>query len=193
MSKTVENFTMEALDWAPRVRPIDPDEATPAQQASLRETPSNLKVSAYSLVLAHDPEALSARTPLYNAVMYGPRGLPRPDRELAALAESYVNGCVYCASVHARRFSELTKEPGVVQRLYAEGTGIPLDARRRAVVDYAVKLTATPPSAGKDDVAALRDASLGDLEILDLTHVVAMFSWANRLMQTLGDPVPAEE
>jgi alkylhydroperoxidase family enzyme len=35
---------------------------------------------------------------------------------------------------------------------------------------------------------------LSDLEILDLTHAVAMFAWANRLMQTLGAPAePAPE
>jgi alkylhydroperoxidase family enzyme len=30
---------------------------------------------------------------------------------------------------------------------------------------------------------------MDDLEILDLTHAVAMFANANRLMQTLGEPV----
>ena len=33
----------------------------------------------------------------------------------------------------------------------------------------------------------MRAQGLSDLEILDLTHAVAMFAWANRLMQTLGE------
>ena len=38
-------------------------------------------------------------------------------------------------------------------------------------------------------VAAQRAAGLDALEILDATHAIAMFAWANRLMQTLGEPV----
>jgi uncharacterized peroxidase-related enzyme len=149
-----------------------------------------MKVSAYSLVLAHDPESLAHRSPLYNAIMFGPRGLPRPDRELGAVAASYLNGCVYCASVHSRRFAELTKQPEIIRLIYADGVGAKLDARRQAVFDYAVKLSRTPPAAGAPELAALRRAGLTDGEIFDLTNAVAMFAWANRLMQTLGDPVP---
>jgi len=35
----------------------------------------------------------------------------------------------------------------------------------------------------------LQAAGLTDLEILDLTHVVAMFAWANGLLQTLGEVI----
>jgi len=34
----------------------------------------------------------------------------------------------------------------------------------------------------------LRDIGLTDLELLDLVGAVAFFSWANRLMLTLGEP-----
>lgn len=191
MGNFVEQFTTDELEWEPRIRPVALEEATDEQRDALKITPSNMKVSAYSLVLAHDPEALAQRSPLYNAIMYGPRGLTRADRELGALAASHYNGCVYCASVHARRFIELTKDAQAVAEIYAKGQGAVLDRRRRAVFDYALKLTLTPPAAGAADVAALRDAGLGDLEILDLINSVAMFAWANRLMQTLGDPIPA--
>ena len=33
-------------------------------------------------------------------------------------------------------------------------------------------------------------AGFSDVEILDLTYSTAMFAWANRLMQTLGEGVP---
>ena len=46
-----------------------------------------------------------------------------------------------------------------------------------------------PAAIGPADAALLRAQALSDLEILDLTHAVAMFAWANRLMQTLGEPV----
>ena len=46
----------------------------------------------------------------------------------------------------------------------------------------------------QEDAVPLRQQGLTDLDILDLTHAVAMFAWANRLMQTLGEPAaPARE
>ena len=62
-------------------------------------------------------------------------------------------------------------------------------ARERAIVDYSVKLSQTPPAAGQAEIAALRAAGCSDAEILDLANAVALFAWANRLMLTLGEPV----
>ena len=129
----------------------------------------------------------SERSPLYNGIMFGAKGLPRADRELGAVAASRINGCAYCASVHAKRFTELTKAPEVMERIQADGVEAALDPRRKAILDYAAKLTRDPAAIGPADAAPLRAQGLSDLEILDLTHAVAMFAWANRLMQTLGE------
>ncbi|MCC7275725.1 MAG: peroxidase-related enzyme [Alphaproteobacteria bacterium] len=185
----VDKFTIDEIEWAAWLTPVAAATATPEQLAVLDESPAQARSSPYFLTLVHDVDALRQRSRLFNIVMYAPRGLPRADRELATLVESYVNGCIYCASVHGRRFSELTKEPEVIHRIYEEGIGTELAPRRRAIVDFAAKLTTTPPTAGKDDIAALRAAGLGELEILDLIQSVAMFANANRLMQTLGEPV----
>ena len=96
-------------------------EPTEQQLIALKVTPSNRAVGAYSLVLAHDPEALSERSPLYNGIMFGAKGLPRADRELGAVAASRINGCAYCASVHALRFTQLTREPGPLDRVSSVG------------------------------------------------------------------------
>ena len=192
--KKMRDFTHGELDWRPWLAPLDLNAATEQQLIALKVTPSNRTVGAYSLVLAHDPEALAERSPLYNAIMFGAKGLPRADRELGAVAASRINGCAYCASVHALRFTQLTREPEVMQRIQAKGVDAALDPRRRAIFDYAVKLTRDPAAIGPADAAPLRAQGLSDLEILDLTHAVAMFAWANRLMQTLGEPAaPARE
>jgi uncharacterized peroxidase-related enzyme len=192
--KRMRDFTHGELDWRPWLAPLDLNVASEQQLLALKVTPSNRAVGAYSLVLAHDPEALAERSPLYNGIMFGPRGLPRADRELGAVAASRVNGCAYCASVHALRFTQLTKEPEVMKRIQRDGANAALDPRRAAILDYAAKLTRDPASIGSADAAPLRAQGLTDLDILDLTHAVAMFAWANRLMQTLGEPaVPARE
>ena len=190
----MRDFIHGELEWRPWIAPLDLNAATQAQLIALKVTPSNRAVGAYSLVLAHDPEALEARSPLYNAIMFGSRGLPRAERELAAVAASRINGCAYCASVHAKRFTELSKAPEVMQRIQADGVEAALDPRRKAILEYAAKLTRDPAAIGSADAAPLRAQGLSDLEILDLTHAVAMFAWANRLMQTLGEATtPARE
>ena len=164
-------------------------EADPAQIDALQVTPSNTKVSDYVLVLAHDPETLKVRSPLFNAIMYDPGGLGRAERELGAIGASMVNRCIYCAAVHADRHARLTGETGVTDRLFASGEAAELGPRDRAILDFAVKLSRTPPEAGPAEVDALREAGLDGEEILDLVLSTALFAWANRLMHILGDPV----
>jgi len=181
------SFTLEAVDWAPWLEPVAPDTATPAQRAALQASPQ--AGSAYFRTLANDVDSLAERSPLFHAVMYVPRGLKRAERELATVVTSIVNGCIYCSSVHARRFVELTKQPEIIRALYEQGLDTPLPPRLRAIVDYAAKLTREPAAMTVSDLAPLRAAGMDDLEIHDLTNAVAMFANANRLMQTLGEPV----
>lgn len=184
-------FTMQEVAWSPRVPPVDAETATPAQLAALDACPPAVRRSTYFLTLALDPASLNERGALFNSVMYAPRGLPRAERELATAAVSMVNGCVYCCSVHARRFAELAHDPAPMQRLLDEGFATPtLTPRQAAIVAFAAALTATPARIGPADIQPLRDAGLAPLELLDLVHAIAMFANANRLMQSLGDSVP---
>jgi uncharacterized peroxidase-related enzyme len=187
--KPMRDFTNGEFTWQPWLPPVDMATATEPQRAALSTTPSNRPVDAYSLVLAHDPESVAQRSPLYNAIMFGPRGLPRAERELGAVVASRINGCPYCAAVHAKRFTDLTKEPEVMQALHTAGIEAELSPRRRAIVDFSAKLTSDPSAVSYEDVKPLRDQGLDDQEIIDLIHAVAMFGWANRLMQTLGEAV----
>ncbi len=185
-----KHFTLEAVEWAPWLPPVTLETATPAQRAALDNSPQ--ANSAYFRTLANDVDSLAERSPLFHAVMYVPRGLKRAERELATVVVSIINGCVYCSSVHARRFVELTKQPEIIRALYEQGVDTPLEPRLRAVVDYAAKLTREPAAMTVADLAPLRAVGMNDLEIHDLTNAVAMFANANRLMQTLGEPVPPE-
>jgi uncharacterized peroxidase-related enzyme len=183
----MSRFTLEAVEWTAWMPPVDPATATPGQRVALDGSPQ--ANSEYFRTLAHDVDSLAERSPLFHAVMYVPRGLRRAERELAVVVVSVINGCVYCSSVHARRFAELTKQPEIIQALYDQGLDTPLPPRLRALVDYAAKLTRTPAEMTTDDLKPLRAVGMSDLEIHDLTNAVAMFANANRLMQTLGEPV----
>jgi uncharacterized peroxidase-related enzyme len=188
MSDVVHEFTADPLVWRPYLKPVALETATPAQRAALQETPSNTKISDYVLVLAHDPESLSQRTPLFNGIMYGRGGLSRAERELGSTAASVFNHCVYCVSVHAGRYIALTKQPAVIDAVFAEDMRA-VDARAQAIIGFSTRLAACPPEANAADIEALRAAGLSDLEMLDLILSVAVFGWANRLMHTLGEPI----
>lgn len=189
MSTVVHEFTSVIPRWSPYVTPVELEAATPEQRDSLQITPSNTKISAYVLTLAHDPESLKVRSPLFNAIMYGRGGLPSAERELGAVGTSIVNRCVYCAAVHASRFNSLTKRTDVMEEIFAKEGAAELEERQQAIFDFAMKLSKTPSEASAADVAALRDVGLSQVEILDLILSASIFGWANRLMHTLGEPV----
>ncbi|HXM54253.1 MAG TPA: alkylhydroperoxidase domain protein [Candidatus Dormibacteraeota bacterium] len=181
-------FTQAELGWQPWVAPLGEDEAGPEEQAALGARAG----SPYFRLLARDPAVLVERTATDVAIFRSEGGLPRAERELGAVAASLVNGCVYCASVHARFASHFSGRSDDVQRLLDQGLEAPLDDRWRALVGFAAALGQTPPRADASDVAALREVGLDDLEILDLAQATAFFAWANRLMLTLGEPTGAE-
>jgi alkylhydroperoxidase domain protein len=147
--------------------------------------------SAYFRLLAHDPEVLGARTRTDKDIFYNTQGgLPRAERELAATAASRLNGCIYCASVHARHATTYSKRGEDVQRLLDEGTGVDLGERWNAVVAASVALTELPMTFGPAHVARLRAAGMDELAIADAIQAAAFFNWANRLMLSLGEPTP---
>ena len=187
MSDVVRDFTADPLVWRPYITPVVFEQATAAQREALMETPSNTKISDYVLVLAHDPQSLGERTPLFNGIMYGRGGLPHAERELGATEASIVNRCIYCVSVHAARYIQLTKQQDVIRQVFAGDTS-GLSARDQAIIAFAAKLSQCPPQATPTDAAALRAAGMSDAEIFDLVLSVAIFGWANRLMHVLGEP-----
>ena len=189
MSEVVHSFTTKVPRWQPYVVPVDLESATDEQREAMQVTPSNKGISPYVLTLAHDPESLAVRSPLFNLIMYGKDGLSSGERELGATAASVVNRCVYCAAVHASRFISHTKRSDVIDAIFADGLDAELEEHLGAIFDFAARLSPTPPAATEDDAQALADIGLSELESLDLVLSSAIFGWANRLMHTLGEPV----
>ena len=189
-SRRATQFTIERLDWAPWIETVTEIGLSDEELAAVYEQAPNAKGSPYFATLALDLPALVERTGLFNNAMRSPGGGSNAERELAATAVSRIIGCVYCASVHAQRYVQYAKRPEVMDRLLEEGVDAPLnDAREQAIVDFSAKLTRNPAGLTSDDIKPLRVAGLTDLEIYDIAQSAAMFAWANRLMQTLGDAV----
>ena len=190
----IKGFTNDTLGWKAWLDVVSLDTATPEQMAVLEESHPNAKVSDYYLFLVHQPEILKQRSVAFNAIMYAPGGMPRAERELGATVVSRINGCVYCASVHAQRFEQLAKTQDAIIEVFTEPQAAGTTPRERAIVDFSIELTANPGEVNAQSIQKLKDAGLTEPEILDLIHSVAIFAWANRLMLNLGEPIfPSKE
>jgi alkylhydroperoxidase domain protein len=180
-------FTRDMLEWLPWLEPVAPENLTERQMAGLVDA-ARVK-SPYFRLLARDPDVLQARTRTDKDIFYNPEGgLPRAERELSAAVASRLNGCIYCASVHARFAATFSKREADVQKLLDEGVGADIDARWNAIIAAAVALTVTPIAFGPEHVARLRAVGLDDFAIADVIGGAAFFNWANRLMLSLGEP-----
>jgi alkylhydroperoxidase domain protein len=180
-------FTQDELGWVSWIDPLPEGELTERHFAGLVDR--SRSKSEYFRLLVRDPEVLEARTKTDKDIFYNVAdGLPRAERELAAAATSRYNGCIYCASVHARFASAYSKRRDDVQRLLDEGVGADLGERWNAVVKASVALAATPIAFGPDNIDELRRAGLDDAEIVDVINGASFFNWANRLMLSLGEP-----
>jgi len=185
----IKGFTNATLGWKAWLDVVSLDSATPKQIAVLEESHPQAKVSDYYLFLVHQPEVLKQRSVAFNAIMYAPGGMPRAERELGATVVSRINGCVYCASVHAQRFEQLAKRTDAIIEVFNDPHAAGTSERERAIVQFSIALTSAPDAVSPADIQALKDVGLTELEILDLMHSVAIFAWANRLMLNLGEPV----
>jgi alkylhydroperoxidase domain protein len=184
-------FTRDMLDWLPWLEPAAEEALTPRQKESLVDAARSK--SPYFRLLARDPDILEARTRTDKDIFYNPQaGLPRADRELAATATSRLNGCIYCASVHARHAAVYSKREGDVQKLLDRGVSADLDPRWNAIVAASVALTSIPIDFGPEHVERLRNVGLDDLAIVDVINAASFFNWANRLMLSLGEPATTD-
>lgn len=172
------------------------DEATAAGEiaglyAELREKRG--KVSNILKVHSLRPAALQHHLDLYMGLLFGPGGLSRRQRELIAVAVSQANHCAYCVAHHAAALGRYVRDDGELAALRDNALQPFLAPPDRALVGYAVKLTAAPHTVTESDVTALRDAGLGDDDILLANLIVAYFNFVNRIALGLGVEYSATE
>ncbi|TXG81127.1 MAG: alkylhydroperoxidase domain protein [Thermomicrobiales bacterium] len=182
-------FTLDFLNWVPWVpRAVDGD-LSPERTQELESFVAGKNASDYLLVLANDFDSLEARAVVHRHVYVDEADVTQAGyRELGATTTSRINGCVFCASVHARHVASYLKDRPMALRLLSEGIDTDLPPIERAVVDASAKLTCNPEGLIGADLSPMRALGLNDLEILDILNYAAFFANANRLMLTLGEP-----
>lgn len=122
---------------------------------------------------------------MYNELMLAPSGLSKLEREMVAVVVSSHNRCYYCLVAHGQAVRRLSGDPELGEMLVMNWRVAPLDARQRALLAFAWKLTATPHLVGEDDRAALRAVGLSNEDIFDLADTVGFFNMSNRVASAI--------
>lgn len=122
----------------------------------------------------------------------GSEHLSEAEREMIAVVVSMTNGCLYCLVAHGAALRELLGDPVLADHIAFDHRRAGLDPRRRAILDYAVKVTRTPTECGEGDLEELRRHGLTDEEVWDVAEVAAMYNFTNRMSMATG-MLPNEE
>jgi uncharacterized peroxidase-related enzyme len=130
---------------------------------------------------AFDMTKLSGFVAMYNDLMLAPSGLSKLEREMIAVAVSAHNRCYYCLVAHGAAVRQLSGDPPLGELMVMNYRIAGLSQRERAMLDFAVKLTAEPWVIEEDDRARLRDAGFSDRDIWDIAAVAAFFNMTNRV------------
>lgn len=128
-----------------------------------------------------DMAKLEAFVALHDDLMRAPSGLTRLEREMIAVAVSSQNRCYYCLVAHGAAVRALSGDPLLGEQLVTNYRAARLSPRHRAMLDFAVKLTATPWTVEDEDRTRLRAAGFPDRDIWDIAAVAAFFNMTNRI------------
>lgn len=157
-------------------------ELTPAMRAYFDKctekigfVPNVLKAYAF------DMPKLEAFVAMYNDLMLAPSGLSKLEREMIAVAVSSQNRCYYCLTAHGAAVRALSGDPVLGELMVMNYRAARLDRRKRAMLDFAVKLTAEPWAIEDVDRTSLREAGFSDRDIWDIAAVAGFFNMSNRI------------
>jgi uncharacterized peroxidase-related enzyme len=172
---TGDDTTMTALKLAPA--PLTPEMAAyfAKCEEKLGFVPNVLKAYAF------DAPKLSAFVAMYNDLMLAPSGLSKLEREMIAVAVSSHNRCYYCLVAHGAAVRQLSGDPPLGELMAMNYRAARLSKRERAMLDFAVKLTAEPWLVEEEDREVLRRRGFSDRDIWDIAAVAGFFNMSNRV------------
>jgi len=130
---------------------------------------------------AFDNAKLKAFILMADDLMLGDSGLSKTEREMIAVAVSAINHCHYCLTSHGAALRQRGKDPELGEVIAQNYRAAGLDRRRKAMLDFASKLTETPDKIEEADRAALRQAGFSDRDIWDIAAVASFYNMSNRM------------
>ena len=155
---------------------------TPAMAAYFKKCQDRLGFVPNVLVAyAFDMAKLETFVAMYNDLMLGDSGLSKLEREMIAVAVSSQNRCYYCLTAHGAAVRQYSGNPLLGEHIVMNYRVARLSKRQRAMLDFAVKLTASPWSVEEGDRERLRRAGFSDRDIWDISAIAGFFNMSNRV------------
>ena len=173
------------------IRTIPSEEATGKLQR-LYDRVAGPDGNVDNIMMAHSlrPHSMEGHMALYkNVLHHSANEIPKWFLEALGVLVSHLNRCDYCVDHHAKGMARLLDNPSraaAIRAAILKGNDKPFEAKHRASLTYARKLTQTPAELTELDVQRLREAGWSDGEILEINQVVAYFAYANRTVLGLG-------
>ena len=161
---------------------LEPAKLSPAMAAYFKKCQEKLGFIPNVLAAyAFDMAKLESFVAVYNDLMLGGSGLSKLEREMIAVAVSSQNRCYYCLSAHGAAVRQYSGNPLLGEHLVMNYRVARLSKRQRAMLDFAVKLTASPWSVEEGDRERLRRVGFTDRDIWDISAVAGFFNMSNRV------------
>tara|TARA_R110002051_G_scaffold103451_1_gene175251 strand:+ start:95 stop:628 length:534 start_codon:yes stop_codon:yes gene_type:complete len=130
---------------------------------------------------AFDIDKLNAFAGLYNDVMLAASGLSKLEREMIAVTVSSINKCYYCLTAHGAAVRQLSGDPILGEMLVMNWRAAALDARQKAMLQFAETMTIASASIEEHHRDALRQVGFSERDIWDIAATTSLYNMTNRM------------
>lgn len=166
------------------IRTIGDDEAAGAVAKVYQKAKAEGGVYETTRLLSLWPEAMVMEGRRYQTVMLDETDLSRAEKEMIATVVSAKNRCTYCWKHHMQSVVDAGGNPRVARQLVDDYANADIDARTRAMLDFAT--TARPHEATEGTVERLRENGFSDRQILEIIVVAGFFEDYNLRVSIFG-------
>jgi uncharacterized peroxidase-related enzyme len=133
------------------------------------------------LTLAHRPDEFRAFFAYHDALMDKPGPITKAEREMIVVATSNANQCQYCVIAHGAILRIRAKNPLLADQIAVNYRKADITPRQRAMLDFAMKVSAQAYEVGDADIEALKSHDFSEEDIWDIAAIAAFFGMSNRL------------
>ena len=138
------------------------------------------------LTLAYRPDEFRAFFAYHDALMEKDGGLTKAEREMIVVATSAANQCQYCVIAHGAILRIRAKNPLIADQVAVNYRKADITPRQKAMLDFAMKVSADAQRVSDDDFAALTPHGFSDDDVWDIAAISAFFALSNRLANFTG-------
>lgn len=138
------------------------------------------------LTFARRPEEFRAFFAYHDTLMNKDSGLSKAEREMIVVVTSAANGCLYCVVAHGAILRIRAKQPLLADQLAVNYRKAELSERQRAMLEFALKVSAQSDQLEASDYQGLASHGFSDEDIWDIGAVAAFFALSNRMANLTG-------